>query len=503
MSRSPLRSAHLAALLAALAAVPAVSPAPVSAAEVLLNGYYRSRFRVYDNLFLQRDVEGDVANREPGSDETTFYFDHRLRLEPEIRVNPYLSVYVQADVMDNRVFGTDPVASSYSDLYTNSLGTSQTLGLPASYDMNLAVKRAWAEIYAPFGRFKVGRTANVTGMGLHFNDGNGWDADGGDTVDRVQFLTRLGPVYGLVGFDQIYEGLQDHPNDGQALVGAVAYRSELASASLYTYWQRDRSYPTLPGATISTTEAGGNVFSDALRNDMVIGTWDLWAKTQLGPVQVETEGVLRYGKGDLALLPAGAESADQAVSLSDVTLLQGGWVIRGSYARTIDTYGVEFGLASGDEQDGDEDTTDRKNTTFTFDPDYRVSLLMFRVPMPLAASTYNESGLTAGGNEPVTGYGVSNAIYLRPTASFKVYQGLTADVAGLVGWSYTPNPATNNEKLYGYELMGGLRYHLWDRMDLRLRGAVMLPGAAFADTERDILHNQPALAGEVQAFITF
>lgn len=483
------------ALVSLLAALPST---PASATELKLGGYYRTRFTFTDNLFLARDIEADPLEGDPGSDGAGFYFDHRLRLEPEIRVNDYMSAYLQLDVFDNRIWGSDPQQDALSSLYTSSAGVSQTLGLPSEFGMNLAVKRAWAEVYTPFGRFKAGRSGLTSGMGMYFNDGNGWDSDYGDTVDRVQFLTRVGPVYLLAGYDQVYEGNTDRSNDGSASTIGVAYRSEVASGSLMGYFQKDTSYPVVPGSAIPSTEGGEAFFPDANHNDILITNIDAWGKGALGPTQLEAEFIYRRGTGDVVVLPSGASSPDQAVTLTNASISQFGLVSRLTMDKGPVLYGLEYGMASGD-----DNPDDIRFTTFTFDRDYHTGLILFRQPLPTGGSSHLATGETANGNVPKTGDAVANALYFKPAASFDIRQGITADASLLAAWTFTPNEQNNNQKLYGYEIDLGLTAEFWQNLTLRARGAAFLPGAVFADVDRGVAHNEPAFAAEVQANMRF
>ena len=71
---------------------------------------------------------------------------------------------------------------------------SQT-GIEGDERPSLFVRRLWLEVALPVGLLRLGRQASHGGLGLLFNDGNGFrndfgDATGGTTFDRVVFATR-------------------------------------------------------------------------------------------------------------------------------------------------------------------------------------------------------------------------------------------------------------------------------------------------------------------------
>ncbi|HVO30537.1 MAG TPA: hypothetical protein VMV18_07370, partial [bacterium] len=75
---------------------------PASAAEFSLGGYYRMRFELFKSLSAGVD-ENNVPNGA-----TTGYWQHRVRLDPKIKLNDNVSFFAQIDLLDNVVGGDNP-----------------------------------------------------------------------------------------------------------------------------------------------------------------------------------------------------------------------------------------------------------------------------------------------------------------------------------------------------------------------------------------------------------
>lgn len=477
-SRSLRILSYLTCVTASLASV---QPAN-AATELFLDGYFRVRGRLYDNLALQRP-DADSADATSG---TYTYLEQRLRIEPELRVNEYVSVFAQLDVLPDLIWGTDPLRVSNTDGYFDPIGQSQSFGMGTTL---IAPRRAWVELYTPLGRLKAGRTGMQVGSGLFFNDGNGIDADYGDTADRIQFLTKVGPVYLLLGYDAIYEGALDRPYDSSGIAAAVAYRSEQASASFYTYVQNDRSWLD-EGATNADTST---------QNNLSVFNFDLWGKATLGSLDLELEAIYRYGAGQVVL-----ESTSDGVdprTLDNATVNQFGGMVRGLYGMGPWTFGAEVGLASGDADILGTSSTSTDSslalTRFSFDRDYHVGFLMFRVPLPTRLSLSTDTTFDDRYDTAIVGNAVSNAFYLNPAVEFKVLDNLSAKISGLAAWSMETNDLYNNQKDYGYELDLEIKSKLYDRVTASGKGAMLIPGAIFSPNQ------ELAFGGELNVTVEF
>jgi uncharacterized protein (TIGR04551 family) len=193
-----------------------------------LDGYYRVRtdwFRNFNLGFRDDRIGGapfptalGCKSTVPGApcDDSLSGANMRLRLEPTINLDEGTSLHIQADALDNIVFGSTPsdplLGAGYPQLTPPSnpalpLGSRPPTGAFGNGSQanvlqgvnsdrpSFEVKRAWAEVAVPFGILKVGRMPNQWGMGIVHNAGgadpiNGTynhDADYGDTIDRASF----------------------------------------------------------------------------------------------------------------------------------------------------------------------------------------------------------------------------------------------------------------------------------------------------------------------------
>lgn len=484
--RSGKTLSRLARSLALLTSI-TCAPSLKADTELYVDGYFRARARLYDNLALERGTtvneEGETVALPDAS--SAFYLQQRLRVSPELRVNQYLSVFAQLDVLPDLVWGTNPELASSAEYYEPA-GQAQGFLTPGGTSL-LVPRRAWAEFYTPIGRLKVGRAGMQVGAGLFFNDGNGADSDYGDTADRVQFLTRVGPVYLLAGFDAINEGDPNLAYDATGYALAVAYRSEVASASLYGYLQDDRTW----------VEEASQATAETSRNSLQVYNFDLWGKATLGPVDLELEAIYRVGGGSVAQ-QAVAEGVDP-VTLDGISINQFGGMARGRFLTGPWTLGLETGIASGDLDDVEAATSTTTSSAswnaLTLDRDYNVGMLLFRVPLPGGSAVPVAPGESLP-TSAKTGNALSNAFYLTPSVEFKVLDQLSARFSALAAWAMETGELYNNQKDYGYELDLQLRSQLFDKATFGARGALLVPGRVF-DTQ------ELAFGAELSALIEF
>jgi uncharacterized protein (TIGR04551 family) len=109
----------------------------------------------------------------------------RFRFEPTLEVSEDLSIYFQADILDNVLLGSSPRTDVYLDPFTPlSLLSNQRLTATVN------VKRVWGRVNTQLGELLFGRMGYHWGLGILHNDGNCLDCDFGDTYDRIAFAPR-------------------------------------------------------------------------------------------------------------------------------------------------------------------------------------------------------------------------------------------------------------------------------------------------------------------------
>lgn len=449
---------------------------PAWALDVKLTGYDRTRFYLFDSLSL---TDESVSIQEEGTSGTTelppeavrAYFDQRLRLDPHLEINPHVHVFGQLDLLDLQLFGTEGevYAAFWDDLDDGgAFDTAQMAhGIQTGDDYrgSAVVRRAWGEVWTPYVDFRFGRMGNHWGMGLLANDGNGDNADFGDTVDRLQLLARIGPVQFSLAFDTYLEGWINESDDVFGLTLAGGFLSEVHSAGLYVHWRR------MPSNQWNAMFA------------------DLWGRTRLGPLRVELEAVFQYGKGDLAL---------GDIVYEDQEVLAGG----GAFKAGIDVlpFGgeVEVGLATGD-----KDTTDDTWRTFSFDRDHDVALLLFEETMPTFRPTSAVADTPVFGEDTslaVTGNGVSNAFYIKPGGYFDPLDNLRLRLDFIAARTLVDplqEELSAEDMHLALEIDFGARWLLYENFELGARVGVMFPGPRFEPT------TDPVFGTEFRAMIRY
>ncbi len=155
------------------------------------HGYFRVRGEFFYNMNLGRgaDPAGNFLFPGPfigtGDNKSQSDANMRFRFEPTLAVSEDLSIYFQADILDNVLLGSSPVTDVYLDPFTplSVLANRHGEGV-------VNVKRVWGRVNTAFGELLFGRMGYHWGLGILHNDGNCLDCDYGDTYDRFAFTTR-------------------------------------------------------------------------------------------------------------------------------------------------------------------------------------------------------------------------------------------------------------------------------------------------------------------------
>ncbi|HEY2028017.1 MAG TPA: TIGR04551 family protein [Myxococcales bacterium] len=155
------------------------------------HGYLRMRGEFFNNMKLGLGPDpsgnflfgGPYIGAPPGSSQSDANF--RFRFEPTVQVSEDIAIHFQADMLDNILLGSDPVADKFLDPFTplNVLANSRVSSV-------VNVKRVWGEVNTALGEFLFGRMGYNWGLGMLHNDGNCLDCDFGDTADRIAFAPR-------------------------------------------------------------------------------------------------------------------------------------------------------------------------------------------------------------------------------------------------------------------------------------------------------------------------
>lgn len=458
----------LALLLPFLAASPTAH-----AGELVWDGHYRARGELFDSLSLS-----DTNSAAEGSQ---WSMDHRLRLQPGWLLSDKVSLHAQFDVLGWTRWGDEPVTTidpttgeAIPTVYADSVQPPTTADGGASL-ANIRATRAWGEVKFQYGMLQFGRMPFHWGTGMVFNAGNRMIDEYGDTSDRIQWTSKVGDVFLMGGFENRSEGLPAVADDYRSVLASVVYKTEKAAVgTLHTYrWQSNDDDGTAIEPQKFTTYVG-----------------DVWGEASIGPAEVALEFAAILGGGDL---DTGA---------NDLRLSQFGGNLNVGFNPDRLRLGLQGGFATGDADD-----TDTQLKTFTYDPDFNVSLLLFEEPMPTLEATVpsdaNDGRTTAASR---TGSAISNALWVRPRVGFQIREDLSVDLAWLLAQQAKQLDTATTGKGYGSEMNLHLLYEPFPHFRLQGTGAVMLPGKYYSEYEDDTLgggFNKAAVGGRIIAGVEF
>jgi hypothetical protein len=504
-----LRMLPAALLAAAFTAAPVHAQSGVN--DVTLDGYYRVRG------FYLTHPDLDVTTQP----KVQRYFQHRLRLEPRIFVNEFVSVHAQADSVDDQVWGSNP---------GNVLAQST-----ADTSSNLIVKRVWGEVRTPVGLFRVGRQGSHWGKGVLSNDGNGFrnefgDAHYGDTYDRILFATKPlgadGPLTTAVVYDKIVEtDLQfNQPADANRPPPdpLVMQKGDVDEVGMVLFWQQD-------------VISGGVYGIYRWQNQTGTSAWipDIYVKVETPRFHFDLEAVGIFGNTERGVtgffapgnIIDGREVTTIRLEQPELGIQMFGVASEVGY-KPIDSLGLalEVGYASGD-QPGMGAFEDGVLNAFSFDPDYNVGLLMFEhanriytlnqlaasraqffdqpaaegvdrtVAQICAAACVNDT-LFATRSEAIADFwettaaafipsngAVKNALYMFPKVRFQPVETVNMTLAFLWARANEPIPSrvpgAEPSRNYGFEVDYAVNYNYTENFRLGLQAGWFRPGAIF------------------------
>lgn len=432
-------------------------------------------------------VGGCTEDIGPGTETGCFQDDDRftfanmrLRLEPTLSLGEYVHVHATFDVFDNMVLGSSP--NSYP-LYGAAGAEGRVPGVPLDSHastlvptrndirQSIYVRRAWAEVTnRDIGQLRFGRMAHHHGLGMLYNGATGIDADMSSDIDRVMAVAHYSDFYLGGSWDFVNEGVIRHSPLPDAVPFDATQRDDVRQYSVLAAFRRD---PEVEEARARRDEwnqraslyflyrkqdyssFGGDPNSIPLeltRRRAKMFTFDAHTKFWWKGLRLELEAAVSWGSIDNI---GNLQASDEAYKM-----LNFGFVFEGEYRLLQDKLGIRFygGYATGDRDvDGMsiyedlylQQSNDRRLSNFSFHPNYRVDLILFR----------NILGA------------ISGAWYLRPGLEYDIIRtpfgrrlGLGADMiysrASQATQTYGKNPNL------GVELNANLYYQSEDGPDL-------------------------------------
>jgi uncharacterized protein (TIGR04551 family) len=522
-----------------------------------MGGYFRVRTDWFKNFNLgfiddpaqggapfPRDLDCNASQLDHPCDDVLSSTNMRLRLEPVLHLSEGTSVHVQADVFDNLVFGSTPDGTNYSgvpfDAFHPPLGAFTGTQSPPVRGVNsdrssIVVKRAWAEVAVPLGILKAGRMPNHWGLGIWANAGGydpihgtyDYDADYGDSVDRVSFSAMIPgtPLRAMVAHDWDLTALTS--NQTSADNGHEGHPFALDTASDRSSWVGVISKMETPQEFKDATERGDRVLDYGVyfeyktqswaynQPDFQIGdtpdpsqfyfprglktyTGDLWGRAGLGSVVLEAELVGQLGS---------VSHLDDLGVIGSADIRKFGGVGRATWTGVDGKLrlGLEGGFATGDQWDntpqgatnivnanllGDPTICNAQHSCtlsqFIFNPAYHVDMILWR---RLVGA-------------------VTNAAYAKPFLEYDLTKSIMVKVANVTSFALKPVATPGNSDVYGTEFDADVGY-AGHNVFAGISYGVLFPFGAMAHPQGDATDpsfgysadntNDPATAQTIQA----
>jgi uncharacterized protein (TIGR04551 family) len=463
-----------------------------------LDGYYRLRtdwFKNFNQGFIDDPAQGGApfpralsCGSESGDgacDDTISGANMRLRLEPTINIDENTGVHLQLDVYDNVVMGSTPLGEgrNYSDANPPPLGAFGNGQGPVIRGQNsdrdpIVVKRAWAEVGLPLGILKFGRMPNHWGLGIMNNAGgedpiNGtydYDADYGDTVDRVSFSAMIPGTQLRAQIASDWDLTRLASNQTSAGAGRDGHPFDLDDADDANSWVLTISRMDSPTELKDTLERGEVSFNYGFYMAYKTQSWDVdltdfqqggtlgatnfvprdltsynpdvWTRIGYGGHLFEAEASFEFGNID---------RLDDKGLVGGVDIAKFGAVGRYSWRGFDDKLkvGVEVGGASGDSWDNNPQGNthisnanliggpgDSTLSQFIFDRDYKVDMILFRHLLGA----------------------VTNAGYVKPSISYELTNGISFSGANINSFAIRTGSTPGDDRMYGIEFNAEVNY---------------------------------------------
>jgi uncharacterized protein (TIGR04551 family) len=503
-----------------------------------LEGYFRMRTdwdKNFNEGFLDEDSVGGspwpralscnaTALNHP-CDDTMSSANMRLRLEPTLNIDENTSVHIQADVFDNLVLGSTPIgqdlsANAYSSTNPPPLGAFNSTqgnvvrGVNSTTDA-IVIKRAWAEVGVPLGVLKAGRMPNQWGMGILHNGGGkdpisgeyNYNADYGDTVDRVSFSAQIPGtnLRAMIASDwdstrlissqflNTDKGHTGHPfdlddnDDENGWVGVISKMEDpqdfkdavergetmLDYGAYFEYKTQDWDYDL-------TSFTGTFDPTKFVPRGMKQYSPDLWGKFASGSSTFEAELVGQFGT-ITSLTDQGINNSSSIRKLGGV----GRYTWKGVEGKL--RLGVESGFATGDQWDntvqgqtnvayanllGDPNICNNTHqctlTQFMFNRDYQVDLILWH-------QLYGA---------------VTNAIYAKPFLQYDITKSIMFKVSNVTSFAIKQVSTPGNGTLYGTEFDGDIGYNA-GHVFAGISYGILFPFAALSHPVYDVTQGGP------------
>lgn len=501
------------------------------------HGYYRNRVVFYGDADLQKPWGNPLYNNDRFG--LISYNQMRLRVEPVLKLNNFLSIHTQFDFLDDLVYGShdtqqlevlSPVVGTIT--LPAGGGSLSMVGGAAGDKGSVNVRRAWAEIMTPIGKLRFGRQPSNWGLGIFQNDGNSRQADFGDTADRIMFLTQkqfdnggaltIGALWDIAfeaQFDPSIEGLggivRDNGQDTNQWAGIVLYEQPEFAFGIFG-GIRKRDGGNAPTSSVQYLDATGALTDAPADNnagvdgDTLVHFIDAYGRYTWNEYDFRFEFVYLGGKMTtgvaLDAIPFPGFNPDPGALDNGVIQLQPNQDLRvfmaafegGARYKWGGDWKVKAGFAQGD-----ANPLSQRITQYGFRPDYNIALLMFHVPLGTSPALLSSAdGSLLAGSLPITGNYINNAIYVSGGykhhfdfgSSCPQCNDFSVGLNVVTAFAHKPPVRLNFQELlgsttlpivegkgkwYGVEVDVLIEGQFFDHLYAALEGGVLIPGSAY------------------------
>jgi len=359
---------------------------------------------------------------------STAFYAQRLRLEPQFKVAEGLTLNTRFDALE-RVWGQNGVGAEATDT-ASERNTAQ--------EQNIQFRRCWVEFNVPFGQFWAGYMPDgIFGIGSF----GSLDSEG----PTFFFLTKLGPIVPIIGWEKVLEGgvSQGKPDTDfdKYFVGATYYGRPGEIGLLWVWYKNDAGAPGGYKQSWYWLESHGKY------------TW--------GPLFAEYEFVYEWGKQLLW------QNGLNAVMGPDVDVSALEYYVNLKYTAGPAYVGFQYGFNSG--TDWDKLKSDHKDTGFMI-PGYGVwqpTLILYNDWMDRFAGSYGKTlanpAFANNFNAFANGGSFADANLFQLYAGYNPIPklGLKASIAYVVADTTLPN---QDDKI-GTEFDMQAAYKIYDNLE--------------------------------------
>ena len=379
----------------------------------------------------------DPDQRCSGS-ATTRFANMRLRLQPTLSLSDNVRVHIMVDAFDNLILGSTPEVKSvnqFGQVTGRAPGVpvdslTRTSPPPESFRNTVGdailVRRVWGEVTnSTIGQVRFGRMGHQWGLGMMWNAGEGTniletalDSDFQSEIDRIQLIGKFKGVFFGVSWDFANKGyILDPVSDIQAIprdasreddtrqwsfllarrLDPIAQEKRLRRGKWVTNGGGYFIYRTqfLSTSTAPLLGTVSDIESSFVRRDAKVYMPDGWFQALWKDLRLEIEVAGIFGQIQ-NIQPDGFPPTAEGEKYK---LRQWGVAFETEYRTVGKKLGVflKAGAASGDpdvvglsqyENLAAQPVGKKNISTFSFHPDYRIDLILFKQILGAVSGAY-------------------------------------------------------------------------------------------------------------------